>query len=110
MAIGISEDSMALETYDHVVATARFNERTAADGNGVWIVSTHPVRLFSRNQAIAALTLTVGFRAWSRHRQRSIVRGRKLGRAYQVLHSPFHRRKTSFSWNQSSDPNGQSRL
>jgi len=29
----------------------------SADGNGAWIVSTHPARLFSRDQAITALTL-----------------------------------------------------
>ena len=29
----------------------------AADGNGAWIVSTHPLRLFYRDQAITALTL-----------------------------------------------------
>ena len=39
------------------MATARFNKDAAADGNGAWIVSTHPFRLFSRDQAITALTL-----------------------------------------------------
>ena len=39
------------------MATARFSEDAAADGNGAWIVSTYPARLFSRNQAITALTL-----------------------------------------------------
>jgi hypothetical protein len=29
----------------------------ALDGNGAWIVSTHPARLFSRNQAMTALTV-----------------------------------------------------
>jgi len=37
--------------------TARFSQHAAADGNGAWGVSTHPVRLFTRNQAITALTL-----------------------------------------------------
>jgi hypothetical protein len=40
-----------------VLATARFSQHAAADGNGAWIVSTHPARLFSRNQAIMALVL-----------------------------------------------------
>jgi hypothetical protein len=40
-----------------VNATARFSQDAAADGNGAWIVSTHPARLFSYNQAITALTL-----------------------------------------------------
>jgi hypothetical protein len=38
-------------------ASARFSKDAAADGNGAWIVSTHPARLFCRNQAITALTL-----------------------------------------------------
>jgi hypothetical protein len=48
---------MTLEIGDRVVATARFSEHVAADGNGAWIVSTYPAQLFSRNQAITALTL-----------------------------------------------------
>jgi cytochrome P450 len=59
MAIRIMDDTMALEIGNCVVATARFSEHAAADGNGAWIVSTHPARLFSRNQAITALTLCV---------------------------------------------------
>ena len=35
----------------------RFSQCAAADGNDAWIVSTHPARLFSRSQAITALTL-----------------------------------------------------
>jgi hypothetical protein len=61
MAIRINERSMTLEIDDRVVATARFSEHAAADGNGAWIVSTHPARLFSRNQAITALVLAVGY-------------------------------------------------
>jgi hypothetical protein len=57
MAIRIMDDTMTLEIDNHVVATARFSEYAAADGHGAWIVSTHPARLFSRNQAITALTL-----------------------------------------------------
>ena len=48
---------MTLEVDDRVVATARFSQHAAADGNGAWIVSTHPARLFNRDQAITALTL-----------------------------------------------------
>ena len=40
-----------------VVAYARFSEYAAADGNGAWIVSTRPARLFTRDQAITALTV-----------------------------------------------------
>jgi hypothetical protein len=39
------------------VATARFSEHAAADGNGAWIVSTRPALLFSRKQAITVLTV-----------------------------------------------------
>lgn len=57
MAIQISDDFMALEVNGAVIATARFSQYAAADGNGAWIVSTHPARLFSRSQAITALSL-----------------------------------------------------
>ena len=57
MGICIGTDSMTLEIGGRVVATARFSEHAAANGNGAWIVSTHPARLFSRNQAITALSL-----------------------------------------------------
>ena len=57
MAIRISGDFMALEVSGAVITTARFSQYAAADGNGAWIVSTLPARLFSRSQAIAALSL-----------------------------------------------------
>jgi hypothetical protein len=57
MSVRINATSMTLEIDDRVVATARFSQHAAADGTGAWIVSTHPARLFSRNQAITALTL-----------------------------------------------------
>jgi hypothetical protein len=57
MAIQISDDFMALEVNGAVIATARFSQYAAADGNGAWIASTHPARLFSRSQAITALAL-----------------------------------------------------
>jgi hypothetical protein len=56
MSIRIESESMALEVNGAIVATARFSQHAAADGNGAWIVSTHPARLFTRNQAITALT------------------------------------------------------
>jgi len=34
------------------VATARFSERAAADGNGAWVFSTCSARLFDRGEAI----------------------------------------------------------
>jgi hypothetical protein len=57
MTIRIYDDTITLKLDDRVVATARFSQHAAADGNGAWIVSTHPARLFSRDQAITALTL-----------------------------------------------------
>jgi hypothetical protein len=57
MSVRINANSMTLEINDRVVATARFHQHAAADGNGAWVVSTHPARLFTRNQAIIALTL-----------------------------------------------------
>jgi hypothetical protein len=83
MAIRINEDFMTLTVDDRVMAIARFSEDAAADGNGAWIVSTHSARLFSRSQAIAALTLTRGERcatalmpylAFSLFRSRGIIR------------------------------------
>jgi hypothetical protein len=57
MAIRIEDNFIAPEADGAVVATARFSKDAAADGNGAWIVSTHPLRLFYRDQAITALTL-----------------------------------------------------
>ena len=57
MTLQITHDTMTLEIDNRVTATARFSEHAAADGNGTWIVSAHPARLFSRNQAITTLTL-----------------------------------------------------
>ncbi len=56
MAIRVNDDAMTLEIDAPVVATARFSPHAAADGHGAWIVSTHPARLFSRNQAITGLS------------------------------------------------------
>jgi hypothetical protein len=57
MAVRIEDNFMTLEVDGAIVATARFSQHAAADGHGAWIVSTQPARLFSRNQAITALTL-----------------------------------------------------
>ena len=55
--IEFSDETMVLAVDGEIVATARFNQHRAADGNGAWVVSTHPARLFTRNQAITALVL-----------------------------------------------------
>jgi hypothetical protein len=57
MTTKINDDSMSLEIDGHVVATADFSGHAAADGHGAWIVSCHPGRLFTRNQAITATVL-----------------------------------------------------
>jgi hypothetical protein len=55
--IEITDEYMSLTIDGEAIATARFSQHAAANGNAAWIVSTHPARLFSRNQAITALTL-----------------------------------------------------
>jgi hypothetical protein len=55
--IEITSEYMSLTIDGETIATARFNKDAAADGNGAWIVSAHPLRLFYRDQAITALTL-----------------------------------------------------
>ena len=52
MAIRITNDTMTPETGNRVVATARFSEHAAADGNGAWIVSTCPARLCRQQSSI----------------------------------------------------------
>jgi hypothetical protein len=54
--VAITEDRMTAVYGGKVVATATYREHAAADG-GAWVVSTHPARLFTYNQAITALTL-----------------------------------------------------
>ena len=55
--IEVSDEYMVAITDSTTVATARWSWHAAGDGHGAWIVSTHPARLFSRSQAITALTL-----------------------------------------------------
>ena len=57
MSTTINDDSMSLEIGGQVIATAEFSEEAAADGQGAWIVSSYPGRLFNRNQAITAMVL-----------------------------------------------------
>jgi hypothetical protein len=55
--IEILYENMTLVIDGEIVATARHSQHAAAGGYGAWIVSTHPARLFTRNQAITAVTL-----------------------------------------------------
>jgi hypothetical protein len=57
MSTKINSESMSLEIDGRVIATAEFRERAVADGQGAWVVSCHPGRLFTRNQAITAMVL-----------------------------------------------------
>ena len=57
MSTKINDDSMSLEINGHVIATAEFRNHATADGQGAWVVSCHPGRLFTRNQAITAMVL-----------------------------------------------------
>jgi hypothetical protein len=55
MSLRIENNSMSLEVDGRIVATARLSEHAAANDRGAWIVSDRRRRLFSRDQAIAAL-------------------------------------------------------
>ena len=57
MAARIDDDFMTAEHDGRVIATARYSSHAAADGQGAWVVSDWPGRLFSRNKAITAMVL-----------------------------------------------------
>jgi hypothetical protein len=57
MAARIDDDFMTAEFDGSVIATAQYSSQAAADGQGAWIVSGLPRRLFTRNQAITAMVL-----------------------------------------------------
>jgi hypothetical protein len=57
MAARIEDGFMTAEYDGRVIATARYNAHAAADGQGAWVVSDYPSRLFTRNQAITAMVL-----------------------------------------------------
>ena len=57
MGARIDNDYMTAEYDGRVIATARYSSLAAADGQGAWIVSGLPRRLFTRNQAITAMVL-----------------------------------------------------
>ena len=57
MAARIDDDYMTAEFGGRVIATARYSSHAAADGQGAWVVSDWPGRLFSRNKAITAMVL-----------------------------------------------------
>jgi hypothetical protein len=65
MAARIDDHYMTAEFHGRVIATARYSLDAAADGQGAWIVTGLPRRVFTRNQAITAMVLaerlTVGF-------------------------------------------------
>ncbi len=57
MAARIEDQLMTAEYDGRMIATARYSTDAAADGQGAWIVSGLPRRLFTRNQAITAMVL-----------------------------------------------------
>ena len=57
MSTKINDAAMSLEIDGRITATAECCQQAAADGQGAWIVSCHPGRLFTRNQAITATVL-----------------------------------------------------
>ena len=57
MSLRIENSSISLEVEGRVVATARFSEHSATNGQGAWVVSDRPRRLFCRNQAITMVEI-----------------------------------------------------
>ena len=57
MAARIDYDFMIAEFGGRVIATARYSSHAAAGGQGAWVVSDWPGRLFTRNQTITAMVL-----------------------------------------------------
>ena len=57
MGAQIDDDFMTAGHDGRVIATARYSAHAAADGQGAWVVSGLPRRLFTRNQAITAMVL-----------------------------------------------------
>jgi hypothetical protein len=57
MAARIDDEVMTAEYDGLIVATARYSAHAPADGQGAWVVSGLPRRLFTRNQAITAMVL-----------------------------------------------------
>jgi hypothetical protein len=47
LATKINDDSMSLEINGRVIATAELCDSVAVDGQGAWIVSSYPGRLFT---------------------------------------------------------------
>jgi hypothetical protein len=56
MASQIEDQFMTAEYNGRVIATAQYSLH-ASDGQGAWVVSGLPHRLFSRNEAITALAV-----------------------------------------------------
>ena len=57
MAARIEDGYMTAEYDGQVIATAQYSAHVAAGGQGAWIVSGLPRRMFSRDQAITAMVL-----------------------------------------------------
>ena len=57
MAARIDDQLMTAEYDGRVIATVRYSPDAAAEGQGAWVVSGLPRRLFTRDQAITAMVL-----------------------------------------------------
>ena len=57
MSTKIDDDSCPWRSTAASSRPREFREHAAADGHGAWMVSDHPGRLFTRNQAITAMVL-----------------------------------------------------
>ena len=101
MSTKINDDSMSLEIDGRVIATAEFSEHAAADGHGAWIVSCHPGRLFTRNQAITAMVLAERLAAATAMRP---VRDRLARGAGPVTAGSSGSRRRSRWWPSRSSP------
>lgn len=52
MTLTITDTRMTSDVTD---VTARYSDHAAADGFGAWMLSDQPARLFTRDEAIAAM-------------------------------------------------------
>jgi hypothetical protein len=69
MTTRIDDDFMTAKFGGRMIATARYSSHAAADGQGAWIVSGLPRRLFTRIQAITAMVLAGAARRRLRRRR-----------------------------------------
>lgn len=57
ISINDEDGVMTLHAAYGTRVTARYSPDTAADGQGAWVIDRHPGRMFTRNEAITALSI-----------------------------------------------------